>query len=321
MTRLSTAFEAGLPYPCGAVVALHPDVGFDMMWLTDALIIQPFFPVSIAWKNQGFACNVELPKCRFSLAIVCCTRSKHETADLIAQASTHADIVVVDGQKTDGVDSHYKTLRKLIPIQGTITKSHGRLFWFAGTDLSGLRAVNQSFDGFVTKAGMFSAGRVDRASLLLADVLPDHLGGDVADFGAGWGYLSSRILNRASVTKLDVIEANFFALECAKQNVKDPRAEFYWTDVVTWNGSYDAVVMNAPFHTGRDGDPELGRSFVVAGKHCLKANGSLWLVANRHLPYESVLDQCFSKVVELTGSGQFKLFHASRPKQNYRYNV
>ena len=315
MSRLSISFEAGLPHPDGPVAALHPDVGFDMMGLTDALIVQPSFPVNIAWKNQGFACDVELPKRRFSLAIVCCTRSKYETADLIAQASAHADMVVVDGQKTDGIDSHYKTLRKLVPTQGTITKAHGRLFWFAGTDLCELRAIDQNFGGFITRAGVFSAGGVDQASLLLADALPDHLAGDVADLGAGWGYLSSHILSRDGVSKLDVVEANFFALECAKQNVRDPRAKFYWTDVTTWNGSYDAVVMNPPFHTGRAGDPELGRSFIAAGKRCLRAKGSLWLVANRHLPYETALDQNFSKIVELPGNGQFKLFHASRPKR------
>ena len=315
MVRLASAFESGLPYPNGPVAAVHPSVGFDMMGLADALIVQPFFPINIAWKNQGFACDIVLPKRRLALAIVCCTRSKLETADLIAQAAARADIIVVDGQKIDGVDSHYKTLRKLVSIRGTITKAHGRLFWFAGTDLPSLRAVNKSFEGFITKPGVFSAGAVDQASILLADVLPEHLAGDVADLGAGWGYLSSRILSRDAVTKLDVIEANFFALECAKKNVSDPRAKFYWTDASIWNGSYDAVVMNPPFHISRDGDPELGRSFILAAKRCLKAKGSLWMVANRHLPYETALDQCFSKVVELPGNGRFKLFHASRPKQ------
>ena len=315
MERLASAFEAGLPHPDGPVVAVHPGVGFDVVGLVDALIVQPFFPANIAWQNQGFSCDVVMPKRRLALAIVCCTRSKLETADLIAQAAVYADTIVVDGQKIDGVDSHYKSLRKLVPIQGTITKAHGRLFWFSGTDLSNMRSATQSFEGFITKPGVFSAGSVDQASILLADVLPEHLAGDVADLGAGWGYLSSRILSRDAVTKLDVIEADFFALECAKKNVNDPRAKFYWTDAATWNGSYDAVVMNPPFHISRDGDPELGRSFILAAKRCLKAKGSLWMVANRHLPYESALDQCFSKVVELPGNGRFKLFHASRPKR------
>ena len=315
MVRLAIAFEAGLTYPDGPVAVLHPSVGFDMMGLAHALIVQPFFPANIAWQNQGFVCDVVLPKRPLSLAIVCCTRSKLETADLIAQATNHADIIVVDGQKIDGVDSHYNTLRKLVPIQGTITKAHGRLFWFSRLDLSSLKAVNNSLEGFITKPGVFSAGAVDQASMLLGDVLPEHLFGHVADFGAGWGYLSSRIINHHSVTKLDVIEADFFAVECAKKNISDPRAKFYWTDVATWNGSYDAIVMNPPFHTGRDGDPELGRSFILAAKRCLKAKGSLWMVANRHLPYETALDKCFSKVVELPGNGRFKLFHASRPKR------
>jgi 16S rRNA (guanine1207-N2)-methyltransferase len=315
LTRLSLAFETGLPQPDGPVAALHPEVGFDMVGLNDALIVQPFFVSNLAWKNQGFHCDVTLPTRRFALVIVCCKRSKQQTADLIAQAATQADIVVVDGQKTDGIDSHYKNLRKLTDVQGTITKGHGRLFWFAGTDLPSLRAVDQNFDGFVTKSGVFSVGAVDPASALLADALPEHLSGDVADLGAGWGYLSSRILSREAVAQLDIVEADFFSLDCAKQNVIDPRASFHWADATTWNGSYDAVVMNPPFHISREGEPELGRVFISSAKRCLKSKGTLYLVANRHLPYETALEQCFGKVVELPGNGCFKLFHASRPKR------
>jgi 16S rRNA (guanine1207-N2)-methyltransferase len=73
--------------------------------------------------------------------------------------------------------------------------------------------------------------------------------------------------------------------------------------------------MNPPFHTSRDGDPELGRAFISAAKRCLKSKGSLYLVANRHLPYETSLEQCFAKVLELPGNNRFKLFHASRPQR------
>jgi 16S rRNA (guanine1207-N2)-methyltransferase len=315
LVRLSLAFETGLPKPSGPVAVLHPEVGFDIAGLTEALIVQPFFPTNRAWENQGFACDVSLPTRRFSLAIVCCTRSKQQTADLIAQAAAQADIVVVDGQKTDGIDSHYRSLRKLTTVHGNITKAHGRLFWFAGLNLAPLRAADQKFDGFVTRPGVFSAGAVDSASALLAGALPGHLSGDIADFGAGWGYLSSCILSREAVTKLDLVEADFISLDCAKKNVPDPRAAFFWADATAWNGSYDAVVMNPPFHTSRVGDPELGRAFIAGAKRSLKTKGSLYLVANRHLPYETALEQCFAKVLELPGNGRFKLFHASRPKR------
>ena len=315
MARLTLAFDTGLARGDGPVALLHPPVGFDLAGLPTPLIIQPHVALNAAWHNQGFACDVVLPDRRFALAVVCCTRSKHQTADLIAQAAACADIVVVDGQKIDGVDSHYKTLRKLTRVKGMITKAHGRLFWFAGMQLPSLRAVDQNFRGFITQSGVFSAGAVDSASALLAEALPEHLAGDVLDLGAGWGYLSAEIVKRVGVTRLDLVEADYFALDCAKRNLCDPRAKFHWADARDWTGVYDAVVMNPPFHTGREGDPELGRAFITAARSCLRPKGTLYMVANRHLPYETTLEQCFAKVLELPGNGRFKLFQASRPKR------
>ena len=45
----------------------------------------------------------------------------------------------------------------------------------------------------------------------------------------------------------------------------------------------------------------------------LAAHGKLWMVANRHLPYEAALREHFRNVEELPGDGGFKLFHATRP--------
>ena len=236
MARLSLAFDTGLARNDGPVALLHPPIAFDVAGLLAPLIIQPHVALNAAWQNQGFVCDVALPARHFALAVVCCTRSKQQTADLIAQAAACADIVVVDGQKTDGIDSHYKTIRKLTGVQGTITKAHGRLFWFAGMRLPSLRAVDQNFGEFVTQSGVFSAGAVDPASALLAKALPEHLAGDVLDLGAGWGYLSSEILKRDAVARLDLVEADHFALDCAKRNLCDPRAKFHWADARDWTG-------------------------------------------------------------------------------------
>ena len=315
MSRIGLAFEAGLPKPSERTVVLHPDMNFDVTNLSNVLIVQPFFPSNVAWQNKGYSCEVSLPFKPFELAIVCCTRSRQQTADLIAQASAQADLVVVDGQKVDGIEAHYKSLRKLVEIEGNVTKGHGRLFWFSSADLSNLRATPQSFNDFITIAGVFSANAVDQGSELLAAALPEKLRGDVADFGAGWGFLSSKILNYQSVISLDLIEADATSLEYAKLNIKDPRANFHWDDATAWNGSYDAIIMNPPFHKGRLGNPDLGRAFIINAARCLRPKGDLWMVANRHLPYENVLNQCFENVSEILGNSQFKLFHSARPKR------
>jgi 16S rRNA (guanine1207-N2)-methyltransferase len=39
----------------------------------------------------------------------------------------------------------------------------------------------------------------------------------------------------------------------------------------------------------------------------------LWLVANRHLPYERSLRAAFTEVTELPGPAAFKLFCARKP--------
>jgi len=72
-------------------------------------------------------------------------------------------------------------------------------------------------------------------------------------------------------------------------------------------------VMNPPFHTGRAADPSLGRSFISAARAMLTPGGHLWLVANRHLPYEAALGEAFRNVDQIGTDSGFKVYHASRP--------
>ena len=43
--------------------------------------------------------------------------------------------------------------------------------------------------------------------------------------------------------------------------------------------------------------------------------GQLWMVANRHLPYEAPLADAFGEVRELDGTPGFKIIAARRPKK------
>jgi 16S rRNA (guanine1207-N2)-methyltransferase len=58
-------------------------------------------------------------------------RSKALAHAMIAAAARIAPLVVVDGQKTDGVDSLWRDMRARVGDCGLgLTKAHGRLFWF-----------------------------------------------------------------------------------------------------------------------------------------------------------------------------------------------
>ena len=164
------------------------------------------------------------------------------------------------------------------------------------------------------RPGVFSADGADPGSVLLADAVPAVLSGRVADLGAGWGYLSARVLERCrDVSEIHLVEAQASALDCARANVADPRARFHWADATAFRpeAPMDAVIMNPPFHSGRAAEPELGRRFIAAAAGMLRPGGHLWMVANRHLPYEAPLRAAFARVEEIGSDPGYKLFQAT----------
>ena len=332
--RLALAVDqGGLALPAeGPILVLHPRAGMalDPLPQDRALLIQPFRPDHDAFAAAGWQLDWQLPEdAGFTAALVCLPRAKRLAQALIAAAVARTDgVVVVDGAKTDGADSLMREVRKRAALDGSLSKSHGRIFWFR-TDAEGFdrnafadwaAPADQRVDGFLTAPGVFSADGIDPASRLLADSLPKHLGAHIADLGAGWGYLASRLLADDRIQTLDLVEADRVALGCAMQNIDDARARFHWADATRFKSDrpLDAVVTNPPFHTGRAAEPELGRAFIEAAARLLSPHGQLWLVANRHLPYEAALEACFAETGEVAGDTRFKVLRAARPRRTRR---
>ena len=317
--RLTTAIESGtLVLPEGAILALRPAAGTDISALPKdrTRIAHGFRPDIDAWEAQGWSVAEPAPA---SAVVVFLPRSKPLARAMVAQAATLAPMVIVDGQKTDGVDSLWREMRTRVNDLPCVTRAHGRLFWFASeaVDLSDWQAPAPAEveGGFVTQWGAFSSDGPDRGSQLLVAALPKKLPSRMADLGAGWGYLARAVLEREGVKSLDLVEAEKLALDCARRNVTDPRAAFHWADATRFKPDhlYDGIVSNPPFHVGRAADPALGRAFIAAAARMLAPSGQLWMVANRHLPYEAALRDSFRHVEEIGGDGAFKLFHAVRP--------
>ncbi|MEM7521791.1 MAG: class I SAM-dependent methyltransferase [Pseudomonadota bacterium] len=325
--RLQVALAAGLDLPQeGPISVTQPPPVARLPGLPQdrTHVIHDFEPFYSAWAARGYATATALES-PSAACIVCLPRAKAEARVLIAQACARTEgVVVVDGQKTDGVDSILKEVRARCSVSGPIAKAHGKLFWFdaPGADTFADWAAGPALTpgGFWTAPGVFSANAIDPGSALLADALPDRLGRHVVDLGAGWGFLSAHVLTRDDIETVHLVEAGHMALECAKRNVTDPRAAFHWADATTWQsaGHVDAVVMNPPFHTGRAADPQIGRAFIAAAARMLSSQGQLWMVANRHLPYEEHLDAGFAHLEEVGSDARFKLFHAARPKRQRR---
>jgi len=327
VSRLTLAVEAGdLTLPeVGRIAVFAPraDTDLSVLPMDRVHVVTTSKPIFDRFTAQGFACSVA-PEGPYAAAVVIVPRAKAQARSLLAEAEAATDgVIIVDGAKTDGVDSLLKAVRGRVPVWGPVNKAHGKLFWlktgghFADWAVQGRQEIA---GGFVTAPGVFSADGVDPASKFLADQLPEKLGAVVVDLGAGWGYLSARVLEREAVHTLHLVDADHAALECAKANVTDMRAAFHWADATVWRAPepVDTVVMNPPFHTGRAADPDLGRAFIAQAAAMLKPKGQLWMVANRHLPYEVTLSERFGEVTEVAGDNRFKVLRATRPARKHR---
>jgi 16S rRNA (guanine1207-N2)-methyltransferase len=331
-SRLNLALETGalvLP-PEGRIAVFRPRAGYDLAGLpADRVeVIQGFRPDHDSFAAQGLA-TVPRATGGYGAAIVCLPRAKAEARALIARAAATVAAggpIAVDGQKTDGVDSVLKDLRARAQPGEALAKAHGKIAVFANPGEAAFAdwaeaAPRRLAEGFVTRPAAFSADGVDPGSAVLAAALPVKLPPRVADFGAGWGYLAAEVLKRDGVAEVHLIEAEHDALEAARANIADPRARFHWADATRFvpETRFGAIVMNPPFHQGREADPGLGRAFIAATARALVPSGTLWMVANRHLPYERTLAELFRTVEELPGPPAYKIYRATGVKAAPRH--
>lgn len=168
--------------------------------------------------------------------------------------------------------------------------------------------------GLWSQPGVFSWDRVDPGSALLASRLPP-LKGRGADLGCGIGVLAHAVLTSAAVSELHLVDIDRRAVEVARRNVDDSRARFHWADATGDEPpllDLDFVVMNPPFHDAGAEDRALGQAFIRRAAKAIRSGGVCWLVANRHLPYESVLAEAFKSVRLDVEAGGYKVYEARR---------
>lgn len=180
----------------------------------------------------------------------------------------------------------------------------------AAIEEGGLRRV-EAIDAW-SQPGVFAWDRLDPGSALLIGRLPP-LRGRGADLGCGWGALAREVLKAPGVEALRLVDVDRRAIEAARRNIDDPRATFEWADARTLGGAeLDFVVANPPFHEAGAEDKRLGQAFIQAAAALLRKGGTLWLVANRRLPYEAQLQATFARVRPIADAGGYKVFEATR---------
>ncbi|WP_396615992.1 class I SAM-dependent methyltransferase [Lysobacter soli] len=297
---------------------------------------QSFRPAADALERSGLSLAEEDATSRVPLVLVLPPRQRDESRALFARAIARCapgGRVVACVPNNEGAKSAEADLARIAGPVGNLSKNKCRVFWTAplegpaDADLAAQWAQADAprpiADGrFVSRPGVFAWDRIDAASRLLAEHLPHDLAGHTADLGAGYGYLTTELLARCpGIRAVDLYEAERRALDLARVNLA-PFADrvalqFHWHDVTRGiDGRFDVIVCNPPFHAqGRGDRPDIGRRFIAVAAQALKPGGRLWLVANRHLPYEAELDAHFGNVRTVAQEGGFKIVDAMKSRE------
>ncbi|SEJ10994.1 class I SAM-dependent methyltransferase [Frateuria terrea] len=300
----------------------------------DWLCEQGFRPFADELRRAGLAVGEAADGESFAAVLLLPPRQRDEARASFARAAVHVrpgGIVLAAVPNAEGAKSAEADFVRLFGPVRSLSKHKCRVFWAAAgsaidtalrDEWSALDAPRRIAGGYLSRPGLFAWDRIDTASALLAAHLPADLHGRVADLGAGYGYLATQVVARCpAVMSIDLYEAEARALELARVNLAEAvaasgraiGADVHWHDVTAGLvHHYDAIVSNPPFHQGRADLPELGRAFIEAAAGALLPHGRLWLVANRHLPYEATLASRFAQVRTVAMQDGFKVIEAVR---------
>jgi 16S rRNA (guanine1207-N2)-methyltransferase len=291
---------------------------------------QEFRPTFRALENSGHELAPQPEGEGYDLTLLLTGRHRGQNELWVAEAlrrTKPGGRIVIAGGKTDGAASLRKRISSLCAVDDHASKNHGVVFWMTRAEdvedvASALEVANPPLildGGYLTVPGIFSHEHVDAGSQLLAENLPLDIKGHVADFGAGWGYLSVMLaLKSSAIASIDLFDASFSACVAAKANMGNLAANVesrvQWYDLLEEKPQqrYDAIIMNPPFHQSRAAEPVIGEGMIRAAAAALKLGGRLFMVANRTLPYETALNASFARSGEIVRDGKFKILWAVR---------
>ena len=167
-------------------------------------------------------------------------------------------------------------------------------------------------------ANLFSKGKLDLGSLLMLEQfkkLPPAP--HIVDLGCGNGVLGIIAQRHQPQSKISFLDESYMAVASAKMNYEkiykdNTQSDFIVSDSLNLlsDDKVDLILCNPPFHQQHTiGDQIAWRMFAQSAK-CLKKDGELWIVGNRHLHYAAKLKKIFGNRQVIAANKKFQVISA-----------
>jgi len=319
----------------GCTLFLNARPGAEAMLPPETIYQQPDRALYNRLVRIGAPVQPELPPPdeKFATVLVAGSRHHRETLYLLACAAAYLEpggLLVCAAHNLAGGGRLKKDLQKAGFETCDLSKYKCRVVWARNEGALDQGLLGAWREGgapqpiiggaFISQPGLFGWDKIDLGSALLALNLPEGQRGIAADFGCGYGYLSAALLEKSpELSALYAIDSDERAVRLCVRNMA-ARAQnvaftALWDDLTAPQHRLpplDLVVMNPPFHTGKQTVSTLGRTFITQAASRLKKGGALWMVANVHLPYEDDLRALFRSTDIITQEQGFKIIHATK---------
>ncbi|MEK9712275.1 MAG: methyltransferase [Thalassolituus sp.] len=164
---------------------------------------------------------------------------------------------------------------------------------------------------FSADAGVFCADKADPGAQVMIEHLPADLEGTICDLGCGNGILSAHLAKTNPQARIIATDDSELATIAATYNLEANGLNGsvrHGNILSAVDEPLDWIVCNPPFHDGHKQLTNIALSMFNEARNRLNSNGTLQVVANRHLPYQKPLQRLFRSVKVVSKHPKFNVF-------------
>jgi len=173
-------------------------------------------------------------------------------------------------------------------------------------------------------ANVFSRTGLDIGARFFMEHLPKDLEGEIVDLGCGNGVIGLTLLERNPQANVVFVDESPMAVSSSRMNVEAnmpealDRCEFMINNALSGVEPFrfNAVLCNPPFHQQSALTDGVAWEMFHHARRCLKINGELVIVANRHLDYYHKLKKIFGNCTTIATNKKFVILKAVKLGRN-----
>ncbi|EHX1434372.1 23S rRNA (guanine(1835)-N(2))-methyltransferase RlmG [Salmonella enterica subsp. enterica serovar Orion] len=167
-------------------------------------------------------------------------------------------------------------------------------------------------------ANVFSRTGLDIGARFFMQHLPENLDGEIVDLGCGNGVIGLSLLAKNPQANVVFVDESPMAVDSSRLNVETnlpeafERCEFMINNALSGVEPFrfNAVFCNPPFHQKHALTDNIAWEMFHHARLCLKINGELYIVANRHLDYFHKLKKIFGNCATIATNNKFVILKA-----------